>query len=157
MFQISTLCSWTSVAYTSMWGCRSFFGDAYIGDNLPNSTTGEWSDEAYPSTISTKFGEFQGFRCDNDQSQPELTIIFFSIYVVLSRLWNITMTQLLLCGSVINAVIYLPIYFAFLPKGISEAPDGILALQMMYQGFVPNLIGIFWDLRSEIPDLRSQI
>ena len=70
--------------------------------------------------------------------------IFFSIYVVLSRLWNITMTQLLLCGSVINAIIYLPIYFAFLPKGISEAPDRILALQMMYQGFVPNLIGIFF-------------
>ena len=70
--------------------------------------------------------------------------IFFSIYVVLSRLWNITMTQLLLCGSVINAVIYLPVYLAFLPKGISEAPDGILALQMMYQGFVPNLIGIFF-------------
>tara|TARA_S200000501_G_scaffold251251_1_gene235467 strand:- start:220 stop:1095 length:876 start_codon:yes stop_codon:yes gene_type:complete len=70
--------------------------------------------------------------------------IFFSIYVVLSRLWNITMTQLLLCGSVINAVIYLPIYFIFLPKGITEAPDGILALQMMYQGFVPNLIGIFF-------------
>jgi drug/metabolite transporter (DMT)-like permease len=70
--------------------------------------------------------------------------IFFSSYVVLSRLWNITMTQLLLCGSVINAVIYLPIYFAFLPKGFSEAPVGILALQMMYQGFVPNLIGIFF-------------
>ena len=70
--------------------------------------------------------------------------IFFSIYVVLSRLWNITMTQLLLCGSVINALIYLPIYLFFLPKGISEAPNGILAIQMIYQGFVPNLIGIFF-------------
>ena len=47
--------------------------------------------------------------------------IFFSIYVVLSRLWSITMTQLLLCGSVINAFIYLPIYFLFLPKGVAEA------------------------------------
>ena len=70
--------------------------------------------------------------------------IFFSIYVVLSRLWNITMTQLLLCGSVINALIYLPIYFLFLPKGVREAANDILALQMMYQGFVPNLIGIFF-------------
>ncbi len=70
--------------------------------------------------------------------------IFFSIYVVLSRLWNITMTQLLLCGSVINAVLYLPIYFVFLPKGVTEATNGILVLQMMYQGFVPNLIGIFF-------------
>ena len=68
---------------------------------------------------------------------------FFSIYVVLSRLWTITMTQLLFCGSVINAIIYLPIYFFFLPKGIAEAPNGILVLQMIYQGFVPNLIGIF--------------
>ena len=70
--------------------------------------------------------------------------IFFSIYVVLSRLWNITMTQLLFCGSVINAIVYLPIYFVFLPKGITEAPNGILVLQMIYQGFVPNLIGIFF-------------
>ena len=69
---------------------------------------------------------------------------FFSIYVVLSRLWNVTMTQLLLCGSVINAIMYLPIYFVFLPKGIAEAPNEILALQMIYQGFVPNLIGIFF-------------
>ena len=69
---------------------------------------------------------------------------FFSIYVVLSRLWNVTMTQLLFCGSVINAIMYLPIYFVFLPKGIAEAPNGILVLQMIYQGFVPNLIGIFF-------------
>ena len=69
---------------------------------------------------------------------------FFSIYVVLSRLWNITITQLLFCGSVINAIIYIPIYFVFLPKGITEAPNEILVLQMIYQGFVPNLIGIFF-------------
>ena len=54
------------------------------------------------------------------------------------------MTQLLLCGSVINAFIYLPIYLLFLPKGIAQAPSDILALQMIYQGFVPNLIGIFF-------------
>ena len=70
--------------------------------------------------------------------------IFFSIYVVLSRLWNITMTQLLLCGSVINAILYLPIYFIFLPKCLVEVPNEILVLQMIYQGFIPNLVGIFF-------------
>ena len=70
--------------------------------------------------------------------------IFFSIYVVLSRLWNVTITQLLFCGSVINAILYLPIYFIFLPKGLVEVPNEILVLQMIYQGFVPNLIGIFF-------------
>ena len=70
--------------------------------------------------------------------------IFFSIYVVLSRLWNVTMTQLLFCGSVINAILYLPIYFIFLPKGLVGVQNEILVLQMIYQGFVPNLIGIFF-------------
>ena len=54
------------------------------------------------------------------------------------------MTQLLFCGSVINAILYLPIYFIFLPKGLVEVPNEILVLQMIYQGFVPNLIGIFF-------------
>ncbi len=54
------------------------------------------------------------------------------------------MTQLLFCGSVINAIIYLPIHTTFLPKGITEASNQILVLQMIYQGFVPNLIGIFF-------------
>ena len=70
--------------------------------------------------------------------------IFFSIYVILSRLWNITMTQLLFCGSVINAVLYLPIWWYFLPHGYVGVPKDILALQMIYQGFVPNLVGIFF-------------
>ena len=70
--------------------------------------------------------------------------IFFSIYVVLSRLWNITMTQLLLCGSVLNALLYLPIWWFLLPHGYVGVPQNILALQMIYQGFVPNLIGIFF-------------
>ncbi len=70
--------------------------------------------------------------------------IFFSIYVILSRLWNITMTQLLLCGSVINAILYLPIWWYLLPHGFIGVPRDILTLQMIYQGFVPNLIGIFF-------------
>ena len=69
--------------------------------------------------------------------------IFFSIYVILSRLWNITMTQLLLCGSVINAFLYLPIWWYLLPQGFIGVPRDILTLQMIYQGFVPNLVGIF--------------
>jgi hypothetical protein len=84
LFQVSTLCSWTSVAYTSMFGCRSFWGDAYIGSNLPNATTGAWDDGAYDSTISTKAGMFQGYRCDEDAPQPVITSMFFSIYVVIT-------------------------------------------------------------------------
>ena len=86
LFQVSTLCSWTSIAYTSMFGCRSFWGDSYTGVNLPNATTGEWGDDdaVYSSIINTKLGMFQGHRCDKDQAQPVLTFAFFSVYVVLT-------------------------------------------------------------------------
>ena len=72
------------MAYTSMFGCRSFWGDPYIGANLPNSTTGLWDDAALHSKIHTFAGDFQGFRCDTDEAQPALTTVFFSIYVVLT-------------------------------------------------------------------------
>jgi drug/metabolite transporter (DMT)-like permease len=70
--------------------------------------------------------------------------IFFSFYVVISRLWSITMTQLLFCGSILNALLYLPVWWFFLPHGFVGVPNDILALQMIYQGFIPNLVGIFF-------------
>jgi drug/metabolite transporter (DMT)-like permease len=54
------------------------------------------------------------------------------------------MTQLLFCGSILNALLYLPIWWFFLPHGFVGVPNDILALQMIYQGFIPNLVGIFF-------------
>jgi drug/metabolite transporter (DMT)-like permease len=68
--------------------------------------------------------------------------IFFSGYLIISRRWAISTTQILLCSSVINAIIYVPIWFFFLPSGISEAPQSQLLLQGFYQGLIPNLVGL---------------
>lgn len=68
--------------------------------------------------------------------------IFFSAYLVFSRLWHITTTQILLCGSIINALIYVPIWFLFLPSGFSEASQNQLVLQTLFQGLIPNLLGL---------------
>ncbi|QUJ77088.1 DMT family transporter [Sulfitobacter albidus] len=67
---------------------------------------------------------------------------FFSVYVVLSERWQIGPLQILWCGTVINAAIYLPIWALWLPSGLAEAPVGPLMLQAVYQGFVPNLMGL---------------
>ena len=68
--------------------------------------------------------------------------VFFSSYVVLSEKWGLGALQIIFCGTVVNAVIYLPVWALFLPSGLAEAPMGPLLLQAFYQGFVPNLMGL---------------
>ncbi len=68
--------------------------------------------------------------------------IFFAGYLVVGRLWNITTMQVLLCSSVVNAAYYIPIWFFFLPKGFTEATQGQILLQTLYQGLIPGLLGL---------------
>ncbi|MDG1351874.1 MAG: DMT family transporter [Sulfitobacter sp.] len=70
--------------------------------------------------------------------------MFFSCYVILSERWQLGAMQIIFCGTIINAVIYLPIWALWLPSGIADAPLGPLLLQAIYQGFVPNLIGLLF-------------
>lgn len=73
-----------------------------------------------------------------------LGAMFFSSYVLLSERWKLTAMQVIFCGTIVNAVIYLPIWALWLPSGLAEAPLQPLLLQAVYQGFVPNLIGLIF-------------
>ncbi|MGD9538282.1 MAG: DMT family transporter [Alphaproteobacteria bacterium] len=66
----------------------------------------------------------------------------FAAYMVLYRRWPVTVPQLLMCVPLINGLIYVPIWAAFLPSRMAEASHGQLLLQGFYQGVVPNLIGL---------------
>jgi len=68
--------------------------------------------------------------------------VFFAGYMVASRVWGITIPQLLLCSSVLNAVIFVPIWALFLPTELPRVETADLLLQLLYQGVVPNLIGL---------------
>jgi len=68
--------------------------------------------------------------------------LFFSGYMVVSRVWQVTIPQLLLCSSVLNALFFVPIWAVFLPTEIGNVSAGDLGLQILYQGIVPNLIGL---------------
>ena len=70
--------------------------------------------------------------------------LFFSTYMILSERWKLGAMQIIFCGTIINAVIYLPIWYLWLPTGMAEAPMGPFLLQAVYQGFVPNLIGLLF-------------
>ncbi len=68
--------------------------------------------------------------------------VFFSGYLVVSRLWQVTTSQVLLCSSIVNATFYVPIWYFMLPSGIAQASDSQLLLQVLYQGLIPGLIGL---------------
>ena len=66
----------------------------------------------------------------------------FASFVTLSRLWKIRTLDIFFCGSVVNAVIYLPIWYIFLPSGFATTETSVVILQSIYQGLLPNLIGL---------------
>jgi len=70
--------------------------------------------------------------------------LFFSSYVILSERWHLGAMQIIFCGTVVNAVLYLPVWALWLPSGLADASMGPLLLQAIYQGFVPNLIGLLF-------------
>jgi len=75
LFQVSTLASWTSIAYTSYFGCDAYLGDPYGGGG---------NSGANPSMYHTQLGSFQGHRCGISEAKPELTFVFFHTYIVLT-------------------------------------------------------------------------
>ena len=66
----------------------------------------------------------------------------FAVFVTLSRLWNINTLDIFFCGSVVNAVIYVPVWYFFLPSGFATTEISLVVLQSIYQGLLPNLVGL---------------
>lgn len=66
----------------------------------------------------------------------------FAVFVTLSRLWNIKTLDIFFCGSVVNAVIYVPVWYFFLPSGFATSEISLVFLQSIYQGLLPNLVGL---------------
>jgi len=71
-----------------------------------------------------------------------ISAMFFSGYLILGKLWQISTTQVLLCNSVTNAIMYVPVWFFALPSGMSTATQTQLIVQILYQGLIPGLVGM---------------
>jgi hypothetical protein len=80
LFQISTTASWTSIAYTSWFGCSKYGGAPY--------------DDSNPSMIFTPYGAFEGYKCDDDLRSPMTVLVFFWLYIILTA-WVIMVRRLL--------------------------------------------------------------
>ena len=71
--KVSTLASWTSIAYTSWYGCSTYLGDPYAAAGAEGA-----------GHITTGFGVFQGYECTRDVASPVTTFAFFHVYIVLT-------------------------------------------------------------------------
>ena len=68
--------------------------------------------------------------------------IYFAFYLTLCRLWNVSLLQVVMCSSIFNGALYVPIWFFFFNSiSIDQDLNG-LYLQLVYQGLVPNLLGL---------------
>jgi drug/metabolite transporter (DMT)-like permease len=68
--------------------------------------------------------------------------LFFSAYLTLNQVWKVTIPLVFLSLSVVNSLVYMPIWFFLLPSGLSEAATDQILLQAGYQGLLPNLVGL---------------
>ena len=71
-----------------------------------------------------------------------IAALMFCLYMQVSRLWSIKPLQVVFCSAVINAIFYVPIWYFFLPSGIGQTESGAFWLQFLFQGFVPNFVGL---------------
>jgi len=48
----------------------------------------------------------------------------------------------LMCVPVVNGLLYVPLWALFLPSTMAQAPHEQILLQAVYQGLLPNLVGL---------------
>ena len=65
-----------------------------------------------------------------------------SLYTVGVRLWTLTPRQALAVISLPNALLYLPIWFFFLPSTLAEADRATILFQALFQGLGPSFLAV---------------
>lgn len=65
-----------------------------------------------------------------------------SVYIFALKHWQVTPTQALALVNLPNAVIYLPVWLAFLPSGMAEASWSMILFQALFQGLGPGFLAV---------------
>ena len=65
-----------------------------------------------------------------------------SIYIYGIKHWQLTPRQALVLINIPNALIYLPVWYLFLPSGMAEASTNMIVFQALYQGIGPGFLAL---------------
>lgn len=77
-----------------------------------------------------------------------LAAFAWGIFTVLARRWNVEPMLATCAIAVYSALLYLPVYLLFLPKGLSETPLDVLILHGAFQGTIPAILTMFLFTRA---------
>lgn len=72
----------------------------------------------------------------------------WATYSVLVKKWVVDAWLLTRFVALASCLVYMPIYLAFLPKGIEQVPMSMLLLQGLYQGLGPTIVAMLLFLRA---------
>jgi len=65
-----------------------------------------------------------------------------AVNLIGTKVWGLTAMQAMVCIPTVNFVWFLPLYLAFLPKGMATAAWSEILLQGAYQGLGPSILGV---------------
>lgn len=74
--------------------------------------------------------------------------IAWATYSVLVRKWAVDPWLLTRFVALASALVYMPVYLLFLPKGVDAVPMSMLLLQGLYQGLGPTIVAMLLFLRA---------
>lgn len=74
--------------------------------------------------------------------------VAWATYSVLVKKWAFDPWLLTRFVALASALVYLPVYLAFLPKGVDQVPMSMLVLQGLYQGLGPTIIAMILFLQA---------
>ncbi|MFT3855964.1 MAG: DMT family transporter [Aquabacterium sp.] len=74
--------------------------------------------------------------------------IAWATYSVLVKKWAFDPWLLTRFVAIASALVFMPVYIAFLPKGLDQVPMSMLILQGLYQGLGPTIIAMLLYLRA---------
>ena len=63
-------------------------------------------------------------------------------YMVATKFWQLTPMQAIVAIPTVNLIWFAPVYLAFLPSAIAQAPWSEILLQGIYQGLGPSILGV---------------
>lgn len=71
-----------------------------------------------------------------------MAALVWGVYVMVFRRKGMDGLHASAIAAVTSAILFLPVYIAFLPKGLSGTPWSALALQAVYQGVLTSAVGV---------------
>ncbi|WP_135077080.1 DMT family transporter [Terasakiella sp. SH-1] len=67
-----------------------------------------------------------------------------AVYMPATRTWTVSLKELLAMVPIVNAVLFIPIWWLFLPTNLAASPMEDILIQMIYQGLGPSILGLIF-------------